>query len=91
LRTPFIGDTKVKTETLKKLILMIQSGEKVNQHLIMYVIRFCLPTTDHYLKKLLLVFWEVVPKVGHSFSVGIISCLSVFIFRQMRRGSSCTR
>jgi coatomer subunit beta len=43
---------------------MIQSGEKINQHLIMYVIRFCLPTSDHYLKKLLLIFWEVVPKVG---------------------------
>lgn len=64
LRAPFTGDTKAKTETLKKLILMIQSGEKINQHLIMYVIRFCLPTTDHYLKKLLLVFWEVVPKVS---------------------------
>lgn len=42
---------------------MIQSGEKVNQTLLMYVIRFCLPSSDHYLKKLLLIFWEVVPKV----------------------------
>lgn len=33
----------------------------------MYVIRFCLPTTDHFLKKLLLHFWEVVPKVDFSF------------------------
>lgn len=42
---------------------MIQSGEKVNQTLLMYVIRFCLPSPNHYLKKLLLIFWEVVPKV----------------------------
>lgn len=59
----FTGDTKSKTDALKKLILMIQMGEKVNQSLMMYVIRFCLPSTDHYLKKLLLQFWEVVPKV----------------------------
>ena len=58
------GDVAIKTEALKKLILMIQSGEKVSQSLMMYVIRFCLPTTDHYLKKLLLHFWEVVPKTN---------------------------
>ncbi|KAI1727742.1 coatomer beta subunit appendage platform domain-containing protein [Ditylenchus destructor] len=58
------GDTKAKIEALKKLILMIQNGDKINQHLMMYVIRFCLPTSDHYLKKLLLIFWEVVPKTN---------------------------
>lgn len=42
---------------------MIQSGEKITPPLVMHVIRFCLPTSDHYLKKLLLIFWEVVPKV----------------------------
>uniref|UniRef100_A0A183BWD3 Coatomer subunit beta n=1 Tax=Globodera pallida TaxID=36090 RepID=A0A183BWD3_GLOPA len=58
------GDTKSKTDALKKLILMIQAGEKVTSQLMMYVIRFCLPTSDHYLKKLLLIFWEVVPKTN---------------------------
>ncbi|CAK5030221.1 unnamed protein product [Meloidogyne enterolobii] len=53
-----------KTEALKKLILMIQSGEKISQSLMMYVIRFCLPSTDHFLKKLLLHFWEVLPKTN---------------------------
>lgn len=62
--TLFLGDIKDKIDALKKLIYMIQSGEKVNQTMIMFVIRFCLPSTDHYLKKLLLIFWEVVPKVG---------------------------
>ncbi|KAL3116189.1 hypothetical protein niasHT_002313 [Heterodera trifolii] len=58
------GDTKTKTDALKKLILMIQAGEKVTSQLMMYVIRFCLPSSDHYLKKLLLIFWEVVPKTN---------------------------
>uniref|UniRef100_A0A914CKB2 Coatomer subunit beta n=1 Tax=Acrobeloides nanus TaxID=290746 RepID=A0A914CKB2_9BILA len=56
------GDLKTKTEALKKLIGMIQSGDKISQGLMMHVIRFCLPTTDHFLKKLLLTFWEIVPK-----------------------------
>uniref|UniRef100_A0A183CR76 26S proteasome non-ATPase regulatory subunit 6 n=1 Tax=Globodera pallida TaxID=36090 RepID=A0A183CR76_GLOPA len=30
----------------------------------MYMVRFCLPTSDHNLKKLLLIFWKVVPKGG---------------------------
>lgn len=43
---------------------MMLNGEKVNQSMLMYVIRFCLPTPDHFLKKLLLVFWEIVPKTN---------------------------
>ena len=58
----FLGDTKVKVETLKKLIYMVLGSEKVSQGLLMYVIRFCLPSQDHLIKKMLLVFWEVVPK-----------------------------
>lgn len=61
----FIGDVKAKTEALKKLILMLNSGEKISQSLMMYVIRFCLPAEDHMLKKLLLLFWEIVPKVKY--------------------------
>ncbi|TMS34647.1 hypothetical protein L596_002192 [Steinernema carpocapsae] len=58
------GDTKQKIETLKKLILMIMYGEKIGPSLMMYVIRFCLPSQDHTIKKLLLLFWEVVPKTS---------------------------
>jgi len=43
---------------------MIMSGEKMSPQLMMYVIRFCLPADDHTIKKLLLIFWEIVPKVG---------------------------
>ncbi|GMT14479.1 hypothetical protein PFISCL1PPCAC_5776, partial [Pristionchus fissidentatus] len=57
------GDDKGRVEALKKLILMCMNGDKV-QNLIMYVIRFCLPSNDHTLKKLLLVFWEIVPKTN---------------------------
>lgn len=58
------GDNKAKTEALKKLILMIMNGEKIGQGLMMHVIRFCLPTSDHAIKKLLLMFWEIVPKTS---------------------------
>lgn len=59
----FLGDNKTKADTLKKLILMIMNGEKIGQGLMMQVIRFCLPTSDHTIKKLLLLFFEIVPKV----------------------------
>nr|XP_054775033.1 coatomer subunit beta-like isoform X2 [Lytechinus pictus] len=55
------GDTKTKTEALKKLIYMILNGEKF-PGILMHVIRFLLPLKDHTIKKLLLIFWEIVPK-----------------------------
>ncbi|CAD6194901.1 unnamed protein product [Caenorhabditis auriculariae] len=56
------GNDKEKAEALKKLIYMILNGEKFGQGMLMFVIRFCLPSNDHTLKKLLLIFWEIVPK-----------------------------
>lgn len=41
---------------------MILNGEKFGSSLLMTVIRFVMPSQDHMVKKLLLVFWEVVPK-----------------------------
>ncbi|XP_071483507.1 coatomer subunit beta-like [Diadema antillarum] len=55
------GDTRTKTEALKKLIYMILNGEKF-PGILMHVIRFLLPLKDHTIKKLLLIFWEIVPK-----------------------------
>lgn len=55
------GDVKAKTEALKKTIQMILNGEKMPS-LLMTIIRFVMPLQDHAIKKLLLVFWEVVPK-----------------------------
>jgi coatomer subunit beta len=55
------GDTKTKIEALKKTIHMIVSGERL-PGLLMTMIRFVLPLQDHMIKKLLLIFWEIVPK-----------------------------
>ncbi|XP_045198148.1 coatomer subunit beta-like [Mercenaria mercenaria] len=55
------GDVKSKTEALKKTIQMILNGEKMPS-LLMTIIRFVMPMQDHMIKKLLLIFWEVVPK-----------------------------
>jgi len=55
------GNTKEKIEALKKTIYMILNGEKI-QGLLMNIIRFVLPSQDHTIKKMLLIFWEIVPK-----------------------------
>ncbi|KAF5395845.1 Coatomer protein complex subunit beta 1 [Paragonimus heterotremus] len=53
----------VKREALKEVIRLIINGEKF-PNLLMTVIRFVMPSQDHIIKKLLLLFWEVVPKYG---------------------------
>ncbi|XP_054168889.1 coatomer subunit beta-like [Oppia nitens] len=58
------GDVKSRTEALKKLIYNILNGEKFPPNMLMTVIRYCLPSDDHQIKKLLLIFWEIVPKRG---------------------------
>ncbi|KAL3881649.1 hypothetical protein ACJMK2_028061 [Sinanodonta woodiana] len=55
------GDVKTKTEALKKTVQLILNGEKMPS-LLMTIIRFVMPLQDHTIKKLLLIFWEVVPK-----------------------------
>lgn len=55
------GDIKAKIEALKKTIHMIANGERL-PNLLMIIIRFVLPLQDHTIKKLLLIFWEIVPK-----------------------------
>lgn len=57
------GDVKVKIETLKKVIQLILNGEKMPS-LLMHVIKFLMPLQDHTIKKLLLIFWEIIPKTG---------------------------
>lgn len=55
------GNDKTKAEALKKLIVMMLNGEKFPS-LLMIIIRYVMPSQDHAIKKLLLIFWEVVPK-----------------------------
>ncbi|XP_022232848.2 coatomer subunit beta [Drosophila obscura] len=57
------GDTNHKIETLKKVIKLLLNGERY-PGLIMTIIRFVLPVQDHTIKKLLLIFWEIVPKTS---------------------------
>ena len=56
-------DVEQKVAGLKTLISLLLNGE-VMPKLLMNVIRFCVPCDDHKIKKLLLVYWEVVEKTG---------------------------
>ncbi|XP_044257783.1 coatomer subunit beta [Tribolium madens] len=58
------GDVKQKVEALKKTIHMILAGERLPPGLLMIIIRYVLPLQDHTAKKLLLIFWEIVPKTS---------------------------
>lgn len=57
------GDVNAKIDALKKVIYMILSGERI-PGMLMTIIRFVLPLQDHTVKKLLLIFWEIVPKTN---------------------------
>ncbi len=57
------GDTRVKAAALKKLIQLVLSGERL-PNLLMTIIRFVMPSRDHQIKKLLLIFWEIWPKTS---------------------------
>ncbi|KAL9984992.1 hypothetical protein ACROYT_G007343 [Oculina patagonica] len=57
------GDLRIKTEALKKVIQQILNGDKMPS-LLMVIIKFLMPLDDHTIKKLLLIFWEIVPKTG---------------------------
>lgn len=55
------SDDKVKVKALKSAILMMLGGEPMPR-ILMTVIRFCINTEHHEFKKLLMLFWEIVPK-----------------------------
>ncbi|KAL3310812.1 Coatomer subunit beta, partial [Cichlidogyrus casuarinus] len=52
-----------KIAALKEVIRCLANGERIKD-LLMTVIRFVMPCPDHTIKKLLLLFWEIVPKYG---------------------------
>lgn len=54
-------NVSTKIDALKKVILLMLSGEPATQ-LIMPIIRFVLPSKDRVIKKLLMLYWEVVDK-----------------------------
>jgi coatomer subunit beta len=55
------SDDKIKVKALKSAVLMMLDGEPMPK-ILMTVIRFCINTDHHELKKVLMLFWEVVPK-----------------------------
>jgi coatomer subunit beta len=55
------GSIEVKAEALKSAILLMLNGESLN-NLLMTIIRFVMPIDDHQIKKLLLMYWEIVDK-----------------------------
>lgn len=57
------GSDQDKVSALKKTILLLLSGENL-PGILMTVIRFVMPSKDHTLKKLTLLFWEVAEKTG---------------------------
>lgn len=57
------GEIGVKIDTLKKVIQLLLNGERL-PGLLMTIIRFVLPLQNHTIKKLLLIYWEIVPKVS---------------------------
>jgi len=56
-------EVEKKVSGLKTLISLTLNGE-VMPKLLMTVIRFCVPCDNHQIKKLLLVYWEVIDKTG---------------------------
>src|SRR4051794_36590074 len=55
------GDVRTKIDSITKMIKLQLNGEPQN-HMIMTVIKHCVPEQDHTLKKLLIYFWECVDK-----------------------------
>src|SRR5699024_8365554 len=54
------GTTSKRIEALKEIISSAVNGEPLSPQLLMIIIRFVLPLKDKTIKKLLLLFWEVI-------------------------------
>eukprot|EP00617_Octactis_speculum_P006280 CAMPEP_0185777950 /NCGR_PEP_ID=MMETSP1174-20130828/91260_1 /TAXON_ID=35687 /ORGANISM="Dictyocha speculum, Strain CCMP1381" /LENGTH=950 /DNA_ID=CAMNT_0028466523 /DNA_START=15 /DNA_END=2867 /DNA_ORIENTATION=- len=59
------SDDKKKIVAIKQVILSLLNGETMPR-VMMTVIRFCLKSESHELKKLLTLYWEVTPKYGEN-------------------------
>lgn len=54
-------DVESKIRALKNAIIALLAGETMPR-VLMTVIRFCITMDDHQIKKLLMLYWELVPK-----------------------------
>jgi coatomer subunit beta len=57
------GSDEEKIRTLKRILILMLNGDPL-PGLLMHVIRFIMPAKNKTLKKLLLVYWEICPKVN---------------------------
>ncbi len=55
--THLVCNCQVKRLALKAAIMAMLSGERMPK-VLMQVIRFCINTNDHQLKKLMMLYWE---------------------------------
>ena len=55
------GDDEAKVAAMKKLIVAMLNGDPMPS-LLMFVIRFVVPSKNKTLKKLLLIYWEIAHK-----------------------------
>jgi coatomer subunit beta len=58
---PLVSIPQVKKHALKAAIMAILGGESMPR-ILMQVIRFCINSNDKQLKKLCMLYWEVVPR-----------------------------
>lgn len=56
---------ELKIKAVKAAILGLLQGEKFPK-VLMHIIRFCSTQSDHTLKKLLMIYWEIAPKFEQS-------------------------
>lgn len=54
-------EIEAKVRALKNAIIALLAGESMPR-VLMTVIRFCITMEDHQIKKLLMLYWEIVPK-----------------------------
>ncbi|KAI9339975.1 adaptin N terminal region-domain-containing protein [Obelidium mucronatum] len=57
------GTDESKVDTMKRILRIMMNGDPL-PGLLMHVIRFVLPSRSKALKKLLMVYWEICPRLG---------------------------
>jgi hypothetical protein len=59
------GSDEEKRSAVKTSILLLLQGEQIDG-LLMTIIRYCINTKDHELRKLLHLYWEVRPRIARA-------------------------
>jgi len=67
------GSTEEKIAAMKKVILLLLNGETL-PNLVMTIIQFVMPSKDHTIKKLALLYWEVCEKASSEGKLLFLGC-----------------